>query len=270
MPGLSAQVVDERDMPNVNAQHIAALMLVDGGLGLEASHDAGRMQDPRVLRVRQRVSLLRGADGVTGVALSLRDGGVLAEQVPTRRGAPRLEDVRGKALDSISAGGGRRRGEHSRQPHPQDGGPPRHARPSVTAPVYTGAPRMKLDGKVVLVTGAGRNIGRSIATLCAAEGARLIIGTAENRAALEQTAELCRAQGATEVVQVLGDVASPEDCATMVQAALDRFGHIDGLVNPVAIGRVSRLRRSPGSSGGGCSTSISAARSTCANSWCQA
>ncbi len=94
---------------------------------------------------------------------------------------------------------------------------------------------MKLDGKVVLVTGAGRNIGRSIATLCAAEGARLIIGTAENRAALEQTAELCRAQGATEVVQVLGDVASPEDCATMVQAALDRFGHIDGLVNPVAI-----------------------------------
>ncbi len=102
MPGLSAQVVDERDMPNVNAQHIAALMLVDGGLGLEASHDAGRMQDPRVLRVRQRVSLLRGADGVTGVALSLRDGGVLAEQVPTRRGAPRLEDVRGKALELIA------------------------------------------------------------------------------------------------------------------------------------------------------------------------
>ncbi|HEY2593836.1 MAG TPA: SDR family NAD(P)-dependent oxidoreductase, partial [Chloroflexota bacterium] len=94
---------------------------------------------------------------------------------------------------------------------------------------------MKLDGKVVLVTGAGRNIGRSIATLCASEGAHLVIGTAENRAALEKTAELCRANGASEVVQVHGDVASPEDCASMVHAALERFGHIDGLVNPVAI-----------------------------------
>jgi 3-oxoacyl-[acyl-carrier protein] reductase len=68
-----------------------------------------------------------------------------------------------------------------------------------------------------------------------AEGARLIIGTAENRAALDETAELCRAAGATELVHALGDVASPSDCETMVHAALDRFGHIDALVNPVAI-----------------------------------
>src|SRR5262245_15174118 len=46
---------------------------------------------------------------------------------------------------------------------------------------------------------------------------------------------MCRARGAAEVVQVVGDVASPQDCAAMVQAGLDRFGQIDALVNPVAI-----------------------------------
>jgi 2-methylcitrate dehydratase PrpD len=102
MPGMSAQVVDERDMPNVNAQHIAALMLVDGRLGLEASHDVSRMQDPRVLTVRQKVTLSSGADGVTGVTITLREGRVVAEQVPTRRGAPQLEDVRDKALELIA------------------------------------------------------------------------------------------------------------------------------------------------------------------------
>jgi 3-oxoacyl-[acyl-carrier protein] reductase len=94
---------------------------------------------------------------------------------------------------------------------------------------------MKLDGKVVLVTGAGRNIGRAIAALCAAEGARLIIGTAADRASLEDTARLCRERGAGHVLQVTGDVARPEDCAVMVATALDRFGRIDALVNPVAI-----------------------------------
>jgi 2-methylcitrate dehydratase PrpD len=102
MPGLSAQVVDERAMPNVNAQHIAALMLVDGGLGLEASHDVARMQDLRVLRLRQNVTLSSGPDGATGVAIAMRDGRVLAERVPTRRGAPQVEDVRSKALELIA------------------------------------------------------------------------------------------------------------------------------------------------------------------------
>lgn len=93
----------------------------------------------------------------------------------------------------------------------------------------------RLDGKVVFVTGAGRNIGRAIATLCASEGARLVIGTAANREALAMTADQCRERGATDVLQVAGDVASPADCAAMVNAALEHFGQIDALVNPVAI-----------------------------------
>ena len=73
MPALSAQVVDERDMPNVNAQHIAAVMLLDGGLSLAASHDYQRMSDPIVLDMRRRISLGAGAteDG-TGIRVELR------------------------------------------------------------------------------------------------------------------------------------------------------------------------------------------------------
>jgi 3-oxoacyl-[acyl-carrier protein] reductase len=93
---------------------------------------------------------------------------------------------------------------------------------------------VRLAGKVALVTGAGRNIGRAIATTFAAEGARLIIATGSDSASLEQTAKLCQEHTA-EVMQVLGDVASPEATAAMVRQGLERFGRIDVLASTVAI-----------------------------------
>jgi len=93
---------------------------------------------------------------------------------------------------------------------------------------------MRLEGKVAMVTGTGRNIGQAIATLFAAEGAQLIVASGSNRAAIEATARMCRDQGA-DVLAVVGDVASPEDSAAMVQQALDRFGRIDVLASTVAI-----------------------------------
>lgn len=93
---------------------------------------------------------------------------------------------------------------------------------------------MRLEGKVAFVTGAGRNIGRAIATLFAAEGAQLIIGTGADASSLAETARRCRETG-VEVLEVLGDVASPEQTNTMVRQALDRFGRVDVLVNTVAI-----------------------------------
>jgi 3-oxoacyl-[acyl-carrier protein] reductase len=93
---------------------------------------------------------------------------------------------------------------------------------------------VRLAGKVALVTGAGRNIGRAIATTFAAEGAQLIIGTGSDRASLEHTATACRQHG-VEVVQVVGDVGSPEDSAEMVRVGIERFGRIDVLINTVAI-----------------------------------
>jgi 2-methylcitrate dehydratase PrpD len=101
MPRLSAQVVNERDMPNVNAQHIAALMLVDGGLSLAASHDYARMQDPRVLELRRRIELAPTAAGETRVDVHFADGGLRSERVPSARSAPDVESVRQKALELI-------------------------------------------------------------------------------------------------------------------------------------------------------------------------
>jgi 3-oxoacyl-[acyl-carrier protein] reductase len=93
---------------------------------------------------------------------------------------------------------------------------------------------MRLAGRVALVTGAGRNIGRAIATTFAAEGAQLVIATGSDRASLEQTAAACQAHGA-DVLQVFGDVASPEATAAMVGQGLERFGRIDVLASTVAI-----------------------------------
>jgi 2-methylcitrate dehydratase PrpD len=101
MPRLSAQVVNERDMPNVNAQHIAALMLVDGGLSLAASHDHARMQDPRVMELRRHIELAPAAAVETRVDVHFTDGGLRSERVPTARSEPDVESVRQKALELI-------------------------------------------------------------------------------------------------------------------------------------------------------------------------
>ena len=101
MSGRSAQVVNERDMPNVNAQHIAAIMLLDGGLSLAASHDYARMQDPRVLALRSRIAMAPGVDDDTAVLVELDDGSQLLETVGSMRREPAREDVVHKAHELI-------------------------------------------------------------------------------------------------------------------------------------------------------------------------
>src|SRR5437879_7719825 len=98
----------------------------------------------------------------------------------------------------------------------------------------SGAAGVRLAGRIALVTGAGRNIGRAIATTFAAEGANLVIATGSDRASLEQTAAACCEHG-VEVEQVVGDVASPDETAAMVRLGLERFGRIDVLASTVAI-----------------------------------
>ncbi|HEY7348964.1 MAG TPA: glucose 1-dehydrogenase [Ktedonobacterales bacterium] len=85
-----------------------------------------------------------------------------------------------------------------------------------------------LQGKVVLVTGASRGIGRAIANAFASEGCHLAIA-ARGQEALENTAEELRAQG----VQALGvpvDLTRSEDCKRLVDQTLQRFRRIDVLV----------------------------------------
>lgn len=95
-----------------------------------------------------------------------------------------------------------------------------------------------LQGKVVVVTGGGRGIGRETALLCAARGASVIVadpgvaadGTGGDAAPAEQTADDIRAAGGTAHAS-LASVADPEGANSMIEDAVSRFGRIDGVIN---------------------------------------
>jgi len=93
---------------------------------------------------------------------------------------------------------------------------------------------MKLKGRVALVTGASRNIGRAIALALAAEGADLVLNTRANRDELEAVVAECRKAG-VRAVPVLGDIADHAAVERMVAEGLAALGAIDVLVCNAAI-----------------------------------
>ncbi len=92
----------------------------------------------------------------------------------------------------------------------------------------------KLDDKVALITGSGRNIGRATALKFAAEGADIIVNARSNREEAEAVAAEIRALG-RRALPVLADVSNKEQVDSMVKLALDEFGKIDILLNNAAI-----------------------------------
>jgi NAD(P)-dependent dehydrogenase (short-subunit alcohol dehydrogenase family) len=86
----------------------------------------------------------------------------------------------------------------------------------------------KLDGKVAIVTGGGRGIGRAIAQGYACEGARVVVTAARKKEQIDSFAEQW---GAEIALAILADVTDPSDCAHVVEETLRRFGQIDVLVN---------------------------------------
>jgi NAD(P)-dependent dehydrogenase (short-subunit alcohol dehydrogenase family) len=86
----------------------------------------------------------------------------------------------------------------------------------------------KLDGKVAIVTGAGRGIGRAIAEAYLQEGAKVAVTAAREQTELDQFAQ----RGWSErVLALLADVTKPEACEQVVDQAIQQFGHVDILVN---------------------------------------
>lgn len=91
-----------------------------------------------------------------------------------------------------------------------------------------------LEGKVGLVTGAGRGLGRTTACLFAAEGARVVVAD-RDRVAGEETAHLvCDAGG--DAVFVETDVRHPEQVEAMVGRAVSEYGQLDCASNNAAAG----------------------------------
>jgi NAD(P)-dependent dehydrogenase (short-subunit alcohol dehydrogenase family) len=86
-----------------------------------------------------------------------------------------------------------------------------------------------LDGRVAIITGAGRGIGRAHALLFAAEGARVLVNDVDRGPAEAVCAEIRAAGG--EAVANTDDVASWHGGAAVVEAAVSSFGELHVLVN---------------------------------------
>jgi 3-oxoacyl-[acyl-carrier protein] reductase len=94
----------------------------------------------------------------------------------------------------------------------------------------------ELAGKVAIVTGAGRNIGRAIALTLADGGAAVLVNARGNRAEADAVAHEIEAAGGKAKVHI-GDVADAKAVAAMAEAATSAFGRIDILVNNAALRR---------------------------------
>ena len=97
----------------------------------------------------------------------------------------------------------------------------------------------ELQGRVALVTGAGRNIGRAVALALADAGAAVVVNAKSSQAEIDAVA----AEIGAASLAVLADVTDPAAVERMAARALERFGRLDILVNNAAVRAVEPLER---------------------------
>ncbi len=99
-----------------------------------------------------------------------------------------------------------------------------------------------LKGRVALVTGGSRGIGKAIALELARSGATVAFSYNSNLAAAEETAAAIRAMG-VECLMVQGDVSSKEKARSLVSSTLEKFKRLDILVNNAGITRDRTMKK---------------------------
>src|ERR1051325_3464288 len=92
----------------------------------------------------------------------------------------------------------------------------------------------KLDGKVALVTGSGRNIGRATVLKLAAEGAHIVVNARSNEQEANAVAREVQDLG-VRAVPILADVGKKAEVEALASKALSEFGRVDILINNAAI-----------------------------------
>src|SRR5262245_60325004 len=100
---------------------------------------------------------------------------------------------------------------------------------------------LRLRGKVAIVTGGGRGLGRALVEGLAAEGAAVAFSYRQSENGAERTAEALRAQG-REVFTLPADARVPGEIGGFVEEAAEALGGVDLLVNNVGVFRKASLQ----------------------------
>ena len=105
----AAAVVDNREIPDICLQYLAAVMLLDKTVSFKAAHDVARMKDPKILEARRKINLIKD-DALTSflpvrvaiVEVELSDGQRWVERVDAVRGTPRNPMTKAEVIDKCA------------------------------------------------------------------------------------------------------------------------------------------------------------------------
>jgi len=99
---------------------------------------------------------------------------------------------------------------------------------------------VRLKGKVALITGSSRGVGRAVALAYAKEGANIVVNYASNKDAAEEVVAAIQEMG-SRAIAFKADVAKAAEAEALVEKGIEEFGQLDILVNNAGFGRPAML-----------------------------